>query len=124
MPELPEQADPRPRVVVDATGVARVAGSRCEACRYPLAVEAPWCPLCRGSLGDDAFGPGGVVWAHTTLHISVAGREPGYTLAYVDLDDGPRILAHVEVDRGKPSVGCRVRVAGTTAEGDPLVAIE
>ena len=67
------------------------------------------------------FGPDGTVWAHTTLHISVGGRAPGYTLAYVDLDDGPRILAHV--DGGKPSVGSRVRVTGTTPEGDPLVAL-
>ena len=61
------------------------------------------------------------MWAHTTLHISVGGRAPGYTLAYVDLDDGPRILAHV--DGGRPAVGSRVRVAGTTPEGDPLVTL-
>jgi uncharacterized OB-fold protein len=121
MGEPPEIADPRPRVVTDEAGVARVAGSRCEACGYPLAVEAPWCPDCRGALRDDAFGPGGTVWAHTTLHISVAGRAPGYTLAYVDIDEGPRILAHVE--GGAPSVGCRVAVAGTTEEGDPLVTL-
>lgn len=122
MSEPPETADPRPRIVADEGGVARVAGLRCARCGYPLAVEAPWCPDCRGPLGEATFGPGGVVWAHTTLHISVAGRAPGYTLAYVDLDDGPRILAHVE--GGRPAVGSRVRVAGTTAEGDPLVSLE
>ena len=115
-----ETADPRPRVAA-CGGDHVVLGLRCTACGYPVAVEAPRCPDCRGPLAEAAFGPGGVVWAHTTLHISVAGREPGYTLAYVDLDDGPRILAHVE--GGAPKVGSRVRLAGPTPEGDPLVTL-
>jgi uncharacterized protein len=116
----PAIVDPRPRVGADQAGAIVVIGCRCEACRHPLAVEAPWCPVCRGPLGPAAFGPGGTVWAHTTVRVAVADREPPYTLAYVDLDDGPRILARVD---GQPAVGGRVQVAGTTPEGDPLVAL-
>jgi uncharacterized OB-fold protein len=47
-------------------------------------------------------------------------------VAYVDLDDGPRLLAHVRqptdaVDRVAP--GTPVEVVGTTDAGDPLVEI-
>ena len=68
------------------------------------------------------FGPGGTVFASTVLRIPVPGRTPPYRLAYVDLDDGPRILAHATgADNGPLVPGARVRIVGRTDDGDPLV---
>jgi hypothetical protein len=70
------------------------------------------------------FGPDGTVWSTTTLHVASGGREAPYTLAYVDLDDGPRVLAHVEDGpRLALQVGERVRLAGQTSHGDPQVEV-
>jgi uncharacterized OB-fold protein len=52
------------------------------------------------------------------VRVPVPGRTPPYGLAYVDLDDGPRILAHAP---GTPDVGARVRLAPKTPDGDLAV---
>jgi uncharacterized OB-fold protein len=52
------------------------------------------------------------------MHVASGARAAPYTLAYVDLDDGPRVLAHVD---GCTHVGARVQLTGTTVHGDPLV---
>ena len=109
-------ADPRPAVEGD-----RVRGARCAACGYPTAPPAPWCPACqRMESGEAWFGPGGTVWSSTVVHIPVGRWTPPYAIAYVDLDEGPRVLAHLE----SPEVlapGTRVSVRGATESGDILV---
>jgi uncharacterized OB-fold protein len=67
------------------------------------------------------FGPHGTVWSSTVLRIPLPGRQPPLALAYVDLDNGPRVLGHLaESAQRRLHAGHRVRVAGTTHEGDPL----
>ena len=125
-PVLP---DPRPRIV--GTGAAaRLEGVRCSACGTAFAFARPRCPACAGPVAAASFGPGGTVWSATVVRIPVPGRTPPYGLAYVDLDDGPRILAHT---RGSGAgagagaaaaplpIGSRVALTGLTPEGDPLV---
>lgn len=60
------------------------------------------------------------MWAVTILHVASDDREVPYTLAYVDLDEGPRLLVHV-VDASGAAIGDRVRVVAATAAGDPAV---
>jgi uncharacterized OB-fold protein len=113
--------DPRPEVTHEPDG-DRVVGSWCQACGYRLAIHLERCPVCREPLSAAVFGPGGRIWALTSVHISVQERPTPYVLAYVDLDDGPRILAHVHADPAAfPLVGDRVVLAGLTSAGDPLV---
>ncbi|WP_214109121.1 Zn-ribbon domain-containing OB-fold protein [Acrocarpospora catenulata] len=85
-----------------------VAGSRCASCSYPAAPACPRCPACGGPSSETVFSPRGTVWASTLLHIGVAGRQPPFAFAYVDLDDGPRVLAPLEearvADVGAPVV--------------------
>ncbi|CND73438.1 Predicted nucleic-acid-binding protein containing a Zn-ribbon [Mycobacterium tuberculosis] len=60
------------------------------------------------------------------VRIPIADRTPPYALAYVDLDDGPRILAHLagEWPEGRaPTIGCRVRLTEPSAAGDPRVEV-
>lgn len=112
-------ADPRP----GAQGNT-VAGVRCAACGYPSAPPAPCCPACQHrEQHAAAFGPGGTVWASTLVHIPVGRWTPPYALAYVDLDQGPRVLAHLHTaDRLR--VGARVRVLGADEGGDLIVERE
>ncbi len=104
-----------------------VAGVRCIACGHPLIEQVDACPVCRARVSRDNFGPGGTVFAATVLRIALPERPPPYGLAYVDLDGGPRILAHGYADRDtcRPlAPGDRVRLTGQTALGDPLVELE
>lgn len=106
-------ADPRPRLVEGL-----VAGWRCGSCGHAVAQESPWCPNCSAAaLAPATFGPGGTVWAGTVVHLPVGHWTPPFGLASVDLDDGPRILAHVTAPRVL-AVGSRVRLAERPA-GDP-----
>lgn len=112
-------ADPRPVVKSDT-----VIGARCAACGYPTAPAAPWCPACQhGELTPASFGPGGTVWSSTLVQIPVGRWKPPYALAYVDLDQGPRVLAHLEAP-DLLAVGSRVRIVGGDEGGDLIVAAE
>lgn len=116
--------DPRPVVILDrADGTARLAGARCDSCGYPVGENLERCPICGGPCSPAAFGPGATVFAATVLRVPVPGRTPPYGLAYVDLDDGPRILAHADVTDAALVPGSRVHLIGTTADGDPCVTV-
>jgi uncharacterized OB-fold protein len=72
-----------------------------------------------------SFGPGGTVFSATVLRVPVPGRTPPYGLAYVDVDDGPRLLAHVRGhDDAALAPNDRVVLVGTTDQGDPLVELD
>ncbi len=118
--------DPRPHVVALESGL-RLAGTRCEDCGLPSLWDPPRCASCGGRLRPESFGPDGTVWSSTVVRVPVPGRTPPYALAYVDLDDGPRVLAHVvapdapaaPMERLMP--GVRVRLVTSTADGDVAV---
>ncbi len=83
---------------------------RCSRCLEPHVAQA-------------VFGAHGTVWSSTVVRIPVPGRTPPYALAYVDIDDGPRVLAHVEDRTDRIAVGERVQLAASTAEGDVAVQV-
>jgi uncharacterized OB-fold protein len=114
--------DPRPGVVDARDGAWLLAGARCTVCGYPTVEVLDRCPVCGGAAVPAEFGPGATVFAATVLRVPVPGREPPYALAYVDVDDGPRILAHVDRTDAALVPGARVALVGRTAEGDPLVS--
>ncbi|MFZ2177856.1 MAG: OB-fold domain-containing protein [Rhodococcus sp. (in: high G+C Gram-positive bacteria)] len=114
--------DPRPQLSPDSQS-PQIKGWICENCRHPLALPAPWCPLCRGALHDAQWGPSGRVWSSTVLRVPLPGRTPPLILAYVDLDDGPRVLGHVSSEVvERLHVGERVTLVGPSPDGDLLFA--
>jgi len=64
------------------------------------------------------FGPTGTLWSSTVVRIAVPGRTPPYALAYVDLDDGPRILAEIIGVAERVSIGTRVALSSQSDIGD------
>lgn len=107
-------ADSRPILDGDA-----VLGSRCTACRYPSPQQdLPWCPVCYGEMAPERFAPTGAAWSSTVVEIPVGTHRPPFALAYLDLDDGPRVLVHL----AEPAVldlGARLLITGVD-EGDPI----
>ncbi|MGB6059222.1 MAG: OB-fold domain-containing protein [Microthrixaceae bacterium] len=66
------------------------------------------------------FGPLGTVFSSTVLRVPVADRVPPLAFAYVDMDDGPRILAHVDTQQAlRPDQVAKL--VGWTEQGDPLI---
>lgn len=95
-----------------------MAGRSCPACGLHTVSATPRCPSCRGDLVESLFGPEGTVWSSTVVRVPIPGRTPPTVMAYVDLDDGPRVLCHVAAATDRVPIGRRVRVVGTTASGD------
>ncbi|WP_288336974.1 Zn-ribbon domain-containing OB-fold protein [uncultured Gordonia sp.] len=109
-------AESRPQVV---DGLLR--GARCTVCRHALSqADVPWCPACFGPIEPAGFTPVGTVWAATTVRIPVGRWSAPFGLAYVDVDDGPRVLVHVAAD---PAPHAGDRVSFHDRDGD-LVALD
>jgi uncharacterized OB-fold protein len=65
-----------------------------------------------------------VVWSSTVLRVPLPGRTPPYGLAYVDLDDGPRVLGHYTADpMARLPVGTVVELTTPTELGDIAVRV-
>jgi uncharacterized OB-fold protein len=114
---VPKRVDALYRPQLSGNGVE---GSRCSACQYAVAPPTPRCPACGEPSVSVAFGVVGTVWGSTVVHIPVGDRPPPFGLAYVDLDDGPRVLVGTAAACVFP-VGQRVRLE---IEAGDLVAIE
>lgn len=100
----------------------RVEGSRCTSCRYPSAQRGlPWCPVCYAEISDTDFAVTGAAWSSVHVAIPVNDLPAPFALAYVDLDDGPRVLARLSGPDALP-IDTRVRIVGSDA-GD-LIAEE
>jgi uncharacterized protein len=111
--------DPRPGIV-EQGGRHVLLGGRCVSCGHALARRTPRCPWCRSLVEPAAFGPDGAIWAVTVVHVATGERDVPYTLAYLDLDDGPRLL--VQLDRAA-AVGDRAHLAAPTPGGDPAAEV-
>jgi uncharacterized OB-fold protein len=117
--------DPRPQVRAEQEA-RHLSGQRCTSCRHPMLWASPVCPLCAGSTEPDEFGPWGTVWSSTVVRVPVPDRKPPYVLVYVDLDDGPRVLAHLADPTGRAeraAVGTRVVLSDSTEQGDVQVEV-
>ena len=64
------------------------------------------------------------MWAVTVVHVPAReGDEVPYTLAFVDLDAGPRLLARLDETLAPARVGARVRLTSSSAAGDPVAEV-
>jgi uncharacterized OB-fold protein len=108
-------SDPRPRVVLHL-GEYCLEGVRCRR-GHPLLARFHRCPRCGAEVGPERFGPDGTVWSFTVMHVASSPDEPvPYALAYLDLEDGPRLL--VRIEGARPRVGDRARLIAPSPAGD------
>jgi uncharacterized OB-fold protein len=110
----------------DATAEGRLVLPRCAACEAFVWYPRAFCPRC-GSAVEwvDASGRG-TVYSFTVVHRGGQGPYRDampYVLAYVELDEGPRLLTNlVDCDVESLRIGEPVRaVFDPTGEGPALV---
>jgi len=112
--------DPRPRVRAD---YRTIEGQFCPSCRWRTFSSVGHCAQCGTPMVATEFGPAGTVWSSTVVRVPVPGRVPPYAVGYVDFDNGPRVLCHLDAIETRPPVGARVAICGSTADGDVLVEL-
>jgi uncharacterized OB-fold protein len=88
---------------------------RCDACGLIVWYPRSICPDCQASETSWVEASGrGVVYSHTTVRRGLgdyAGAGP-YVLAYVQLDEGPRVMTNVvDCEPADVAIGQRVEVA-------------
>jgi uncharacterized OB-fold protein len=112
----------------DATAEGRLVLPRCESCQALIWFPRPFCPSCASTNISwiDASGRGSV-YSFTVNRRGQADlpayREAGtYVLAYVELDEGPRIMTNiVDCDPDTIEIGQRVEVVfHDTGQGNAL----
>jgi uncharacterized OB-fold protein len=112
----------------DATAEGRLVLPRCADCQTVIWFPRPFCPQCASTniTWFEASG-GGSVYSFTVNRRGVADlpayREVGtYVLAYVELDEGPRIMTNiVDCDPDDIQIGQRVEVVfHDTGQGPAL----
>jgi hypothetical protein len=119
-----DQVDMRPRFV-ESESRWLLHAAECDNCHYRSIARGPWCPVCHGEQRDVTFGPGGTVWAATIVRVPVGGYPPPRALAYIDIDDGPRVICEVEaVTETALEVGTRVVLRGPSDQGNPMVRLD
>jgi uncharacterized OB-fold protein len=80
----------------DPDGRPVLLGSRCRDCGELAFPERFVCARCTGDqLEVVPLGGEGSLYSYTTIHVS-SSRSTPYTLGYVDLPAGPRLLATIE----------------------------
>jgi uncharacterized OB-fold protein len=108
-----------------AAAQGRLLLTRCPSCQAVVWYPRAMCPEC-GNRGTDWFEASGrgTVYTFTVVHKGDgAYRGDPYVLAYVELDEGPRVLTNVvDVDPGEVRIGMAVRaVFHPTDKGSALV---
>ncbi|MEO7430050.1 MAG: Zn-ribbon domain-containing OB-fold protein [Acidimicrobiales bacterium] len=104
MSDLPTYAppfNPEAEPFWTAASEGRLVLPRCDACGHHVWYPRSWCPVCGNQAVTWTQLTGqGTVYAVTVLHKAMgpwAGAAP-FAVAYVELAEGPRILANVLAD--------------------------
>jgi hypothetical protein len=112
---LPDTSDPLTAPFWAAAADGKLVVQACEACGYLRWPPGPLCPECQaeGGIWTQAR-PTGVLWSvatyHRALDPSFADEIP-YTVALVELDDGPRMYGRISGDPATFVPDARVRAA-------------
>ena len=73
----------------------------CDACGHHIWYPRSWCPVCGGDTVTWTTVSGrGTVYARTILRKAMGpwGEAAPFVIAYVELDEGPRVLTNVVAD--------------------------
>lgn len=99
---------------------------RCAECRTYVWYPRPLCPIDLSPVEWTPVSGNGVVYSHTVVHRgerAFAGVAP-FVLAYVELDEGPRIMTNVVgCDPTEVAIGLAVRVTFDQVDGAEDLAL-
>lgn len=126
LPSFPPTVGHETKTFWDATAQGKLVLPRCNSCGAVIWYPRTSCPKCASTDVDwiEASGRGTVYSFSVIRRTGVPWREAmPYVLAYVELEEGPRVLTNiVEVDPDDVSVGQAVTaVFHDTGEGSALV---
>ncbi|HFJ0421401.1 TPA: Zn-ribbon domain-containing OB-fold protein [Pseudomonas aeruginosa] len=87
-------------------------GSVCTQCGTRMFPARPFCPACDCTdiESDVELASRGRVYSYTVIHQAPGGRKTPYTLAYVDLNDGVRVMAQVDAPQDMLCIDMPVRL--------------
>ncbi|MDE0804416.1 MAG: Zn-ribbon domain-containing OB-fold protein [Acidimicrobiales bacterium] len=125
LPTFAPPVTPETKPFWDATAEGRLVLPRCTSCQTVIWYPRTFCPECHteGVEWIDATGEG-TVYSYTVTHKGDGPwrDESPYVMAYVELDEGPRVLTNiVDCDPAKVSIGQRVSVRWAPTDEGPAV---
>ena len=123
MNELAEHWLCGPALQRPPTGPLTLLGSRCQSCAQVLFPEAAVCPACAGdSLQRVELSRQGTLYAWSRVHVGPKSLDRPYTLGFVDLPEGVRVLARIVGEPRQPGQSVTLDAAriGTSADGAAL----
>jgi len=121
--------DPGTQPYWDALKDNRLTLKHCKACNTPHFYPRELCPLCYSDDLDwiDAAG-GGVIYSYTVAHRAAGpafAEDVPYTIAIIELDEGPRLMSRIVNPDAGLRIGVRVQVQfEAAAEGLVLPVFE
>jgi uncharacterized protein len=111
--KFPDVNDPATAPFWKGTQDGKLLVQACTKCGY---LRWPPGPLCNECLSSDAewkeISPTGTLWSYAVYHRAMNPRfknEIPYTVALVELDDGPRMYGRLVGNTAKVEVGAPVR---------------
>lgn len=125
LPTKPPRPNPDSEPFWTATADGRFTLQRCTACDTVIWWPRAICPACSSFDLErfDASGRGSV-YSHTVVHRSIGrwNKVTPYVLAYVELEEGPRVMTNVvDCDPATIGIGTAVEVVWhDTGEGTAL----
>lgn len=116
-----------PELIENTRDGPRLAAGRCKGCGALSFPKAPVCTQCLGTeIAATHLSTQGKLYSYAIVHQAPKGWDVPYALGYVDLDDGVRVLAHIEGDAKKIGMDGRVVLGvakvGSDAAGAALMS--
>jgi uncharacterized OB-fold protein len=114
-------------VRLDSAGKPQLKGGRCRSCGALSFPRASVCPSCLSEEIEAApFSDEGNLYSYSIVHQAPKGWATPYILGYVDLDNGIRVLAHIDVAPDATAIDMRLKlgvgVVGADPTGAPLMS--
>jgi uncharacterized protein len=125
MTDLSPVDDPVAGRFFEAVKAGKLAVQRCDSCEALRWPPLPGCPECRSRATTWVeVAPSGTIWSfvvyHRAFQSALAAQIP-YTVAMIQLDDGPYMIGRLTRDGNPPVVGARTHAEFVDVDGVPAV---